>query len=179
MKIVKIILIVIVVIIAIPFIVALFVKHDYAIEREVTINRPSQQVFGYIKMLHNQVNYSKWYKMDPNAQLTYTGTDGTVGFKAGWDSKVKNVGTGEQTIASISEGHRIDLDLHFIKPMEGQSKAYLATDSLGAGQTKVKWGFTGHMKYPFNFMLVVMDMDKMLGDDLSVGLTNLKAIMEK
>jgi len=43
----------------------------------------------------------------------------------------------------------------------------------------VKWGFSGHMKYPFNFMLVVMNMDKMLGDDLTVGLTNLKGIMEK
>lgn len=40
MKILKRILLVLVVLIAVPLIVALFVNKDYAVEKEVTINKP-------------------------------------------------------------------------------------------------------------------------------------------
>jgi hypothetical protein len=40
MKLLKRILIVLLVIIAIPLIVALFLKQDYAVEREIVINKP-------------------------------------------------------------------------------------------------------------------------------------------
>ena len=80
MRILKKIIIVIAILIAIPLIVALFVKKDYAIERQVVINKPKQEVFNYIKFLKNQDNYSKWNMIDPNMKKAYTGTDGTVGF---------------------------------------------------------------------------------------------------
>jgi hypothetical protein len=35
------------------------------------------------------------------------------------------------------------------------------------------------LPYPFNLMLLFMNMDKMIGDDLSTGLTNLKTLLEK
>jgi hypothetical protein len=35
------------------------------------------------------------------------------------------------------------------------------------------------MKYPMNLTLLFMDMDTMLGKDLSGGLSNLKALLEK
>ena len=46
-------------------------------------------------------------------------------------------------------------------------------------QTKVKWGFNGKMNYPMNLMLVLMNMDAMIGKDLATGLQNLKAVLEK
>jgi hypothetical protein len=45
--------------------------------------------------------------------------------------------------------------------------------------SKVKWGFFGKIKYPMNFMLLLMDMDAMLGKDLEGGLTNLKKLLEE
>jgi hypothetical protein len=35
------------------------------------------------------------------------------------------------------------------------------------------------MKYPMNLMLLFMNMEKMVGRDLSIGLTNLKNTLEK
>ena len=134
---VKKILIVIVVLIAIPLIIALFTKNEYFVEREVTINKPQQDVFNYIKLLKNQTHYSKWVMMDPNAKMEYTGTDGTAGFVSAWDSENKNVGKGSQTITKLSDT-RMDLDIHFIKPFEGNSNAYMTAESVAANQTKVK-----------------------------------------
>ncbi len=179
MKILKRILIIVVIIIAIPLVVALFTKKDYHIEREMVINKPKQQVFDYIKLLKNQNYYSKWNLKDPNAKMDYKGTDGTVGFVSSWDSQVKEVGKGEQEITKITEGERVDMDLRFSKPHEDKATAYMQAESITANQTKVKWGLDGHMDYPMNFMLVAMNFDKMLGDDLTTGLTNLKGILEK
>lgn len=179
MRILKNFLIALAVLIAIPLIVALFVKKDYAVEREITINKPKQEVFNYIKLLKNQDNYSKWATMDPNMKKSYRGTDGTVGFVSAWESKIDSVGVGEQEIKKIVEGERVDFELRFIKPFEATEPAFMTTEAVSENQTKVKWGFSGHMNYPMNLMMLFMDFEKMIGDDLQTGLNNLKNVLEK
>jgi len=179
MKILKGILIALVIIIAIPLIAALFVKGEYAVERETTINKPKQEVFDYVKFLKNQNEYSVWNKKDPNSKMEYIGTDGTVGFISSWDSQMEDVGKGEQEIKKITEGERLDVELRFKKPFEATDYAYMTTEAVDSTQTKVKWGFNGKMPYPMNIMCLFMNMDEMLGPDLQTGLDNLKGILEK
>jgi len=180
MKTVLIVVAVIVVIIVILLIIALFAKKDYGVEREVTINRPRMDVFAYIKFLKNQDNYSKWATMDPNMKREYRGTDGTQGFVSAWESENKNVGKGEQEIEKVTEGQRIDYEIRFIKPFESTAKAYMITGPASdTSRTIVKWGFKSRMKYPMNLMLLFMNMEKMIGDDFTTGLTNLKNTLEK
>lgn len=179
MKILKTILFVILGIVAVCLIAALFIKKDYAVEKEVIINQPKAVVFDYIKMLKNQDNFSVWAKMDPAMKKEYKGTDGTVGFVSAWDSENGNVGQGEQEIKNIVAGERVDYNLHFIKPFESSSDAYMVTESVDSTHTKVKWGFVGRMAYPTNLMLALMDMNEAVGKDFATGLTNLKGLLEK
>lgn len=179
MKILKWIFLVILVLVAIPLLLALFVKKDYSLEREIVINRPSMEVYNYIKLLKNQDEYSKWAKMDPNMKKDYEGIDGTVGFTSKWDSEDGNVGKGEQEIVKMNEGKRIDYQIRFIKPFASVAPSYLITEPVGENQTKVKWGFSGSMPYPMNFMRVFMDIPGMIGNDLDTGLANLKKKLEK
>jgi hypothetical protein len=160
-------------------IIALFLKKAYTIERETTINQPSQPVFNYIKFIKNQDVYSVWNKIDPAMQKTYSGTDGAVGFVYAWDSANKKAGKGEQEITAIKQGERVDMALHFIKPFEGRSIAYMTTTPSSGNQTRVKWGINGKMNYPMNIMLLFMNMEKMIGNDLRDGLANLKGVLEK
>jgi uncharacterized protein YndB with AHSA1/START domain len=176
MKILKKILIVILCIIAIPFIIALFVKKEYDIHREITINKPVQEVFNYVKFLKNQEQYSKWVRTDPNMKTKLTGTDGAVGFIYAWDGN-KDAGKGEQEIKQITENERIDIEVRFEKPMQGVSQTPIVTQALSANQTKVTWGIKGVNKYPMNFMNLFMD--KMLGKDVETSLGMLKGILEK
>ncbi len=179
MKIVKRVLIGLAIVIAIPLVVALLVKQKYDVERQITIDKPNQEVFDYIKHLKNQDYYSKWANMDPNMRKIFTGVDATVGFVSAWDSDDKDVGKGEQEILKITEGERVDFELRFLEPFESTEKAYMTTESVSGNETLVKWGFNGKMKYPMNLMFLFMDFDKMLGDDLQTGLDNLKVILEK
>ena len=175
MKILKKILIVIAVIIAIPLIVALFVKKEYVVQSEITINKPSQEVFDFVKLLKNQEYYNKWVMADPNMKKDLKGTDGTVGFIYAWDGN-DQVGQGEQEIKNIQDGREINTELRFIRPMEGLANTKMATIPEG-GQTKVTWEMRGESKYPMNFMNLFIG--KMLGKDQMTSLNRLKEILEK
>ncbi len=179
MKILKKILIAAAALVAVLLTVALFVKKDYTVEREVTINKPKDEVFGYVKYLKNQDHFSKWANMDPDMKKAYRGTDGMVGFVSAWDSDQSDVGKGEQEIKRISEGERIDYEIRFVKPFASTAPAYMTTESIDANKTKVKWGFQGHMSYPLNLMSLFFNMEEMIGNDLSTGLINLKTTLEK
>ncbi|MFZ1572859.1 MAG: SRPBCC family protein [Candidatus Kapaibacterium sp.] len=178
MKILKRLLIAILGFIALFLIIAIFVKKEYVVKRDIVINKPKQDVFNYIKFLKNQNEYSKWSKMDANMKKEFKGTDATIGFISSWDSENKDVGKGEQEIVKITEGSRVDYEIRFKIPFESTSNAYMSTEENGPNQTKVTWEFNGKMNYPMNLMLLFMDMDKEIGSDLNIGLNNLKGIQE-
>lgn len=159
-------------------IISVFVKKDYEVIREVTIQQPNDVVFEYVKSLRNQDKFSVWMQIDPNMKKEFRGSDGKVGFIAAWDSDDKNVGKGEQEIINIVEGERIDFELRFLEPFESTAPAYMTTTLIDSTSTLVKWGFEGRMDYPMNFMLLFMNMEEMLGNDLQEGLDKLKNLME-
>ncbi|MDD3003491.1 SRPBCC family protein [Flavobacterium sp.] len=173
------ILIVLLVVFSLPLIIALFIKKDFIVEREIVIMKPKTEVFNYIKMIRNQDHFSKWNLTDPNMKKTSKGIDGTVGFVAMWDSENENLGKGEQEIVAVFEGEKIETKLRFIEPFEAEHDAYMITEAISESKTKVKWGFKGGFPYPMNLMGLFIDMDKEIGKDFEVGLENLKNILEK
>jgi uncharacterized membrane protein len=176
MKIVLRILGVVAAVIALVLIVAIFTKKEYVVERDISINRPNQQVFDYVKLLKNQDHYNKWVMTNPNMKKDFRGTDGTVGFVYAWDGN-EQAGAGEQEILNIVEGQRIDAEIRFVRPFKGLANTTTQTIAEG-DQTKVKWSFNGKMPYPFNAMALFVNMDKHLGKDMEIGLQNLKKILE-
>src|ERR1700754_2213779 len=72
-------------ILVIVLIGAATLSNDYKVERDIIINKPSQDVYSFIKYLKNQDSYNKWVMMDPNVRTTFTGVDGTPGFIYAWD----------------------------------------------------------------------------------------------
>jgi hypothetical protein len=165
-------------IVALLLIIGFFTKKDYSVGRDIIINKPKAIVFDYLKYLKNQNKFSVWATMDPAMKTTFTGTDGTKGFISAWDSENKNAGKGEQEILQIVDGERIDYEIRFIKPFKSTSWAYITTTAVNDNQTRVYWEFNAKMKYPTNLMLLFMNMEKMIGNDLSKGLQNLDKILK-
>ncbi|SFE03398.1 SRPBCC family protein [Flavobacterium phragmitis] len=178
MLIIKRILIILILIISIVLIAAYFMPKEYAVEREITINKSVDSVFAYVKSLKNQNEFSVWANMDPKMKVSYKGVDGAVGSISSWESNIKEVGVGEQEITKITENRRIDFALRFKKPMEDTAVGFISTEPVSGNQTKVKWGISGVIPYPTNIMLPMLKMDQMIGNDLQKGLDNLKDKME-
>jgi len=160
-------------------IIPLFIKKEYSVVREILIDKPKFWVFGYIKFLENQDNFSVWASLDPDMKKGMKGVDGTAGCISSWESTHKNVGCGEQEIIKILEGERIDYELRFLKPFKSISQAFFITEALTNNKTNVKWGFNGKMNYPMNIMLLFMNMEKMIGKDFENGLAKLKTLLEQ
>ncbi len=152
---------------------------ELKVQRVVTINKPSSEIFAYVKLIKNQNEWGPWFRKDPAMKQDFRGTDGTPGFVSAWNSTNDEVGEGEQEIIRISEGSRLDTVIRFKRPFETQSDAFLTTETVGQDQTKVTWGFAGTMPRPFNLMCLVVDLDKEVGRDFEQGLSNLKTIMER
>ncbi|TDE14609.1 SRPBCC family protein [Dyadobacter psychrotolerans] len=176
MRFITIILSGIAILIVLLLIVALFVKKDYSIHREIVINKPKKDVFDYVKYLKNQENYNKWVMADPNMKKDLKGIDGTVGFIYGWNGN-DQVGEGEQQITNITEAEKLESQIHFIRPFEGLAQIEMTTKSSSGGQTKVGWTMSGTSKYPMN--LTNLFVNGMLGKDMETSLKSLKAILEK
>ncbi len=177
MNILIIILEILAALVALLLFVALFTKKTYTITREAVINRPLAEVFNYVKCLKNQDNFNKWVMTDPAMKRDFKGTDGTVGFVYAWNGN-KKAGEGEQEITTVVEGKRMDSQVRFIRPFKGVSETYYATDAQSSDKTKITWGVTGKMNYPMNIMLLIMNMEKMMGTDMETSFGNLKGILE-
>ena len=171
------IVLIVLIIVAIPLVIALFVKKDYTVEREIKIDRPNQVVFDYIRYLKNHDNFNKWGKLDPHMIKQYYGSDGTAGFLSTWESKKKNVGKGEQQIIKVSVPKSIELELRFIKPYPSIARVYMTTDSMSRNETIVSWGIASKMNYPMNLMLL-FNVQKVIGKDIEKGLEIIKQQLE-
>jgi uncharacterized membrane protein len=172
-------LLVVIFIVVIFLVVALFLKKDYSLQREIVVNKPKAEVFEYIKSLKNQEYFNKWIMIDPNVKRSYTGVDGEVGNTVSWESENKNVGKGTQEITKIIPGEQVDFVIHFEKPFKNTADCFIKVEQVEANKTKVIWGFSGRMAYPMNAMLLVMSMDNLLGPDLATSLENIKSVLEK
>jgi len=150
----------------------------YDVRRTIVINKPLSEVFEYLKLVENQNIWSPWKKRDPEMKQVQTGVDGTIGFINSWDSDHKEVGAGEQEITAIVENDRIDSELRFFKPWKSQSDAFFIVKEIEPSQTEVVWGFSGSHSVPLNVMMLMYNIDKVVGKDFDEGLRDLKQVLE-
>lgn len=177
MNILIIILIILGSLVTLFLIIALLTNKECRIEKQTVVNKPKQEVFNYVKLLKNQEKYSVWVMKDPNINLVYSGTDGTVGATSSWTSNDKNVGVGAQEIIKLADGESMDVEIKFEKPFKATNYANTTVTTTGDGQTKVSHVFTGRAKFPMNIMNLFMD--KLVGRDMQRNLDNVKMNLEK
>ena len=170
------ILLVVAGIIALLLLIALFMKREHYVKREIIINAPRQKVFDYLKLLKNQDEFNKHAMVAPDRKREFKGTDGTVGYIYAWSGD-KNAGVGEKEIKNIIEGKRIETEIRFVKPMAVTASIIMETESLPNNQTKVIWSNAGTLKYPINIMIPMME--RHVAKDMDSSLLTLKNILEK
>src|SRR5690625_284220 len=79
------------------FVLSIFAPKTYVVERTIYIERPLDEVYDYLRFLRNQEEWVKRKHQDPGMKKTYSGEEGKIGFKFNWDSKIKEVGAGQET----------------------------------------------------------------------------------
>lgn len=164
-------------IIVLLLIIAAVLPKSVNLKAGTTIQAPKQVVFDYVKLLKNQENYSVRVMQDPEVELSYSGTDGTVGFIAARKSDDKNVGIGEQEIVKLVEGESYEVELRFEQPMQATNYAATSVEAISETETKVVNTFRGYAPRPTN-LLSYLFLGK-VRQDMQQNLENLKNILEQ
>jgi hypothetical protein len=170
------ILLVVASIIALLLIIALFMKREHYVKREIIIHASRQKVFDYLKLIKNQEEFNNGAMADPSRKKEFKGTDGTVGYIYAWSGD-KNAGVGEKEIKNIVEGKRVEMEIRFVKPMAAIGHIIMEMESLSDHQTNVYWSNAGTLKYPLNILAPVVE--KHVKRDMDISLATLKKILEK
>jgi hypothetical protein len=170
------ILIAVVVLIALLVVVIAMRPSTFRVERSTTIAARPEVVFDKVNNLRAWGTWSPWENKDPDMNRTYGGPPEGVGSTYAWAGD-KNVGEGRMTIERSERPSLVQIKLEFFKPFEGTNTATF-TFTPDAGGTKVNWVMDGRYNFITKGVSMVMDMDKMIGNDFEAGLAALKAESE-
>jgi carbon monoxide dehydrogenase subunit G len=149
---------------------------DFKVSRSATMAATPAAVFEQVNDLHKWDDWSPWVKMDPNAKATFEGPTAGEGAKMSWEGN-SDVGAGNMTIVESKPNDHVRIKLNFIKPMEGTCDVLMQIEPAG-DQTKLSWNMSGKNGFMGKAIGLVMDCDKMCGDQFEKGLANMKAIVE-
>ncbi|MDR3388038.1 MAG: SRPBCC family protein [Rudaea sp.] len=154
--------------------IAFFLPKSAHVERSITIERPSSQVFAVLNGFRRFNDWSPWFDLDPHAAYTFSGPAVGVGAKLSWVGN-KDVGSGSQEIVESKPGELVKTALDFGDMGKSTGTIHLTSAALG---TQVTWAFdTG-----FNGKLIEryfgLMMDSMIGKDYDKGLIKLKSLVE-
>lgn len=163
--------------IAIIFIVVIAGQPDeFKTSRSTTISASPEEIFPHINDLHKWEAWSPWAKLDPNAKNSFSGSNAGTGAAMAWEGNCK-VGVGKMTITDSQPSNIIRFRLDFEKPMKATNVAKFTFLPDGGG-TVVTWSMTGKNNLGGKIFGLLMNCDKMVGEQFEKGLANLKSVVE-
>ena len=174
------IIVVLVAIVSVLGVIAMFTSDKYTLTRSIVIHRATSDVFDFLRFNRNQKLYSRWLSLDPNTVITLKGSrDGSPGAILAFESQNNKAGTGEWETKEIETNKTIDFELRFLKPFAFTANGQFKTEAVSATDTRVVWVYRGGMNWPMNFMLLFLNMDKLVGGDIQTSLETLKGRLEQ
>jgi len=177
-EILAIIAVVLAIAIAVVLILAATKPDTFTVQRAAVVKAPPEKIFPLINDFHQWGTWSPWEGKDPGMKRTYSGTASGRGAVYAWDGN-KNVGSGRMEILDTSSPSKIVIKLDFLKPFEAHNTAEFTMLPQGDGATNISWVMHGPAPFMSKMMQVFMNIDKMVGKDFEIGLSNLKKLTEK
>lgn len=148
------------------------------VARSTEIAAPADVIFPHINNLKKFDAWSPWSKLDPNATMTYDGSEEGEGATATWKGN-QEVGEGTMTIIESSPSDTVKLWLEFVEPWPGSANVEFLLEPAGAN-TKVTWAMESSHGFFERAMCTLLRMkpEDMIGEKYQEGLANLKKTVE-
>ena len=147
----------------------------YHVSRSALIEAPAERVFAKVQDFRAWKEWSPWYGLDPKASHTYEGPSEGVGAIYAWSGNDK-VGAGSMTLTQSHPYETIQMELKFIRPMEGVADVRFTFEPTG-DKTRVTWEMSGQNGFVGKLFCLFVSMDKMIGGDFERGLASLASMV--
>jgi len=149
---------------------------EFRVERSATISAPAPVVFAQVNDFHQWEAWSPYAKRDPEMKKSFEGPPAGVGAAYAWSGN-HEVGEGRTTIIESRPNELVRIKLEFVRPFAATNTAAFTFRPEGE-HTAVTWSVEGRNSFPAKAMSLVMNMDRMIGDDFEKGLAQMKTIAE-
>jgi len=149
---------------------------EFRVSRSTMITATPEKVFPHVNELRLWEAWSPWARLDPSAKSTFEGPASGTGAIMRWNGNNK-VGAGSMTITDSKPNEMVRFRLDFLKPMRATNTAEFSFQPQGS-QTQVTWSMVGNNNFIGKAMNLVLNCEKMCGDQFEKGLTNIKAVVE-
>lgn len=149
---------------------------ESTISREIVINATPESIFPYINSSQKMHDWMPWRDSDPEMKMEFSGPPEGVGSTSTWKSPGE-MGEGSSVIVESNENRSVKSQLKYVKPMEMSQLAEVTLTPVEGG-TQVKWSVDGHNGFVFRMVGIIMNIEKMVGDQFDRGLAKLKSIVE-
>lgn len=166
-------------VIALILLIAAITGTGWTYEKSISIKAPLSRVWDNTNSLKALNNWNPWVDRDPDIKIEFSGTDGNPGAKYTWDSALKDVGAGIQTILSVTDKSELATRIDFIRPFKGTGQAYIQVRDEGGAATRVTWKIVSSTPYPMNIIKLFGVIEKNMDKDFGQGLNKLKNISER
>lgn len=159
-------------------IAATLISGDCRFEKSTAIKAPVEKVWQNTNTLRAMDSWSPWQEKDPNVKKVWSGSTGQPGEQQCWEGN-DAVGKGCIKVLKVdSVAKRIDIEMKFLTPYQSEAMEYVIVQPNGSG-SKVIWGFTSEIPFPFSPMKLFMDLEDQVGPDFTSGLQKLKVLSEE
>ena len=149
---------------------------EFHVSRSATIAAPPAAVFAQVNDFHLWDAWSPWTKKDPNCQNSFEGPSSGKGAGFRWSGN-SEVGEGSMTITESKPNELIRIKLEFVRPFAGTDDVEFTFKPVG-DQTAVTWTMDGQKNFMTKAIGLVMNCEKMCGDQFDQGLASIKSIAE-
>ncbi|GGF80578.1 SRPBCC family protein [Alteromonas lipolytica] len=151
-----------------------FLPGEYEVKRAIEIDAPADEVYAAIVDLRKWEQWSTWYRMDPNAVMSYDGPDRAIGMRVRWQSDI--LGRGSIEITSLQFNRQV------IYAVDNPEHGVVAVGDIRLqptdNGTEVSWISRGDVGLNLLDRYQLLFFDDKLGDDIQVGLENIKTMVE-
>lgn len=151
-------------------------ESQFNYERSEVIAAPAERIFPYISDLKMGEQWSPYEKMDPDMKKNFIGPDGQVGSVMEFEGN-SDVGAGKLEILKLVPNEFVELKLTMTEPVHMENLiAYKLTPEQEG--TRFSWSMYGDSGFFGKVMSVFVDCEKMVGEQFTAGIANLKAVVE-
>lgn len=154
--------------------VGLVLDNEFEISREVTINGSPLQIHAYVSDLNQWPHWNPWEQQDPTVKISIGEISAGVGATQSWTGQS---GNGSLKITQSSEVRGITYDLTF----DEDPTVFVAGVHyrIEGNNTIVTWYMKGEMQPIIIGNYFAQFMDTLVGESFTLGLNNLKSVVEK
>ncbi|MGE0764557.1 MAG: SRPBCC family protein [Bdellovibrionales bacterium] len=140
------------------------------------IESSSDRIFPYLISFKRGAEWSPYEKIDPNMKHNYIGEDGQVGSIMEFEGN-QDAGAGKLEFLKIIPNELVEIKLTMLKPFYGENLVQYKLTPQGGG-TRFTWSMSGNGGFMGKLINIFIDCEKMVGDQFSAGIQNLKTLVE-